>query len=94
MRENINVLRKRIDRIDEEIFLLLKKRFRISKKVGKIKKKNKIVIRDNKREKEIINKQIKKFKLNRKFVKNFYKNIFAESRRVQKWRRMVGKKPM
>ncbi len=94
MRKNISSLRKEIDKIDEKIFILLKKRFKISKKIGRIKNKNKILIQDRNREKEILNKGNKEFKLRKEFVKRIYNLIFKESRRVQRWIKMARRNKM
>lgn len=80
----INVLRKQMDGIDNKIFLLLKKRFSVSKKIGRLKKENRYKIQDKIREKEIVKNAIKKNNLNRKFIEEFYRTIFKESRRVQR----------
>lgn len=75
--------RKEINYIDNEIFSLLKKRFQISRKIGNYKKKNKLKIRDIKRENGLIKKAVKKSKLSKNFIRILYKIIFNESRRIQ-----------
>jgi monofunctional chorismate mutase len=77
-------LRKQIDNIDDKIFLLLKKRQEIVKKVGKYKKKKGMPIVSPRREKEIIAKRIKNSGLNSEFIVKFYKLIFNNSYSVEK----------
>jgi chorismate mutase len=77
-------LREEIDKIDANLFRLFEKRFEISKKIGEEKKKNKMYIYDLEREKNIIMDKIKRYKLREGFIKNIYKIIFEESRRIQK----------
>ncbi len=82
--KKILILRKQMDKIDKRIFYLLKKRFQISIELGKIKKKNDMKIRDIKRENKIIKNKIKSSGLDKKFIKDLYRLIFKESRRLQK----------
>lgn len=84
MEKKILFLRKKIDKIDSQIFRLLKKRFGLSKEIGKYKKEKGFFVKDKEREKEIINKALKKSRLGKKFILSFYKLIFKESRRLQK----------
>lgn len=74
-------LRQKINKPDEKIFGLFEKRFKITKKIINEKKKIGMVIYDKKREKELINKESKKFRLNKEFIDNVYKLIFKESRK-------------
>ena len=48
-------LRGEINKLDNKLINLLKKRFEISKKVGKYKLKKGLAVEDKKREKEIFN---------------------------------------
>lgn len=80
----LNLLRKKIDKVDEQLIQLLKERIEISKKIGEIKKKNNIAIYDKNRENEIISKFIDcENEANKKYIENFLKNIFAISKEVQ-----------
>jgi monofunctional chorismate mutase len=57
--ESINELReirKQIDKIDEEILILLNKRMQLCEQVAKVKKKANLQIEDKKREEEILQK--------------------------------------
>jgi len=76
--------RRKIDAVDGKIISLLEKRDKISRAIGKYKKRNKIPVRDIFREKEIVKNVIKKTSLEPKFIKSLYKIIFKFSRKVQK----------
>ena len=80
--KKIQKLRLNLDKIDNEIIKLLQKRFNLSKKIAKVKSKEKIKIKDKSREEFIKNKYLKK--LPKKFVTKFLKNLFKESRNIQK----------
>ena len=54
MLERINSLRTQIDRVDDRILFLLKKRVNIAKKIAEVKFENGLPIRDNHREKEVL----------------------------------------
>ena len=77
-------LRKEIDRIDGEIFDLLKRRFEISKKIGRVKAGNGLDIEDIEREKAMIEKRIEESGLSEDFVEKLFELIFEESKRLQK----------
>ncbi|OGF21465.1 chorismate mutase [Candidatus Falkowbacteria bacterium RBG_13_39_14] len=81
--ENLDELRKEIDNIDREIFLLLKKRFDVVKKVGEYKKKNNLPIRDLKREGEIIRRKAREMGMDEEFVEEVYRILFSEAYRIQ-----------
>jgi monofunctional chorismate mutase len=55
--EGLKELRKKIDQIDREILKWLKRRFEVTKKVGKLKFKENLPPRDLKREKELLKKK-------------------------------------
>ena len=50
----LELMRKKIDEIDDKLLALFKERLKVSKKIGLLKKKNKIEIFDPQREQEII----------------------------------------
>ena len=83
MNQEISALRIRIDNLDKKLLQLLKKRFELTKEVGKIKKIKNLTIEDKKRENEIIENKIKNSNLNSKFIKEFFKLIFKESKKLQ-----------
>ncbi|MEM2896520.1 MAG: prephenate dehydratase [Candidatus Bathyarchaeia archaeon] len=81
MSESIE-LRKMIDRIDEKLLELLAERTNLVRKIGLLKRKLKIPIRDLKREREIYSRIIEIAKekgLNENFVKNIFDEIIAMS---------------
>lgn len=67
-------LRNQIDKIDDKIISLLEKRLKIAKAIKKYKNK----ITDIDREKEIL------AKINSKYIKDIYKTIFKNSKKIQK----------
>ena len=80
----LDKFRKEIDAIDRKIIALLEDREKISRSIGKYKKKNKISVRDVPREKEIVEKILRKTTIEPNFVRKIYKTIFRFSRKVQK----------
>lgn len=80
----IDSLRKEIDAIDNEMMKLLVKRFEITKKIRRYKKENKLPVMDKAREEHIVQEKTGSSGLPRKFIKDFYKVIFEESRRIQR----------
>ena len=83
MENNLANLRKEVDKLDYDIIKLLKKRFELAIKIWRIKKPLGMKIKNQKREKEIIEGIIKKSGFDRKFVNKLYNNLFEESRRIQ-----------
>lgn len=84
MVEEIADWRKEIDAIDTEMMKLLVKRFEVTKKIRRYKKMNNLPVMDKKREEHIVQEKIGSSGLPRKFIKDFYKLIFEESRRIQR----------
>ena len=81
--KELEILRKRIDNLDNSIARLLLSRLEIAKKIGKLKKKSNSKIFDLKRETKVIN-NVKKSSRNNKFVVEIYKEIIEQSKKVQK----------
>jgi len=75
--KNLDSLRNKIDRIDEKILNLIKKRLDLAKEIGRYKKESKLPLKDTKREKEILDKKIGVYK-------KIWKLIIEESKKVQK----------
>lgn len=71
---SLGKLRKQINKIDDKVISLLEKRLEIVKNIKKYKEK----ITDKNREKEILSK------INSVYVKDIYKAIFKNSKKVQK----------
>ncbi|PLX20651.1 hypothetical protein C0584_05420 [Candidatus Parcubacteria bacterium] len=82
-KDDFDYLRRRIVKIDKNIFSLLKERFSIATKIGKIKKRKGIKVLDKSREKTIIDKAIKESKLSPSFIKKIYRTILNQSYKQQ-----------
>ena len=87
MKINLDMLRNRINKIDNGIISLLSQRQEVSKLVGLYKKQNNIAIHQPKRELELLEKisliSIKN-KIDPVFVKKIFKLILIHSKQVQK----------
>ena len=84
--EDITVLRKQIDEIDEQLLATLAKRMRISKEIGTYKKEHSMPILQEGRYNDILENRAKLGKameLNPEFVAEIMKSIHEESVRVQ-----------
>lgn len=81
---NLDELREQIDNIDKELFLLLKKRFEVVKKVGDYKKANNIAIHDLKREEDVIRQKVEAIGMDKEFVENVYRVLFEQAYSLQK----------
>lgn len=84
---NLQVLRNKIDKIDEKLLYLLNKRQKLIEQIGEYKRANGIKIISYHRENSIINKQLKqakKYCLDGKMVQNIYRTIFIYSRKIQR----------
>ena len=80
----LNLLRKKIDEIDDKLLILLKERLEVSKKLGEIKKKNNMPIYDPVREQEIIEMSIKDFSDEEKIhAVRFLRTLMHISKEVQ-----------
>lgn len=84
--ENINILRKQIDEIDEQLLTILAKRMRISKEIGIYKKEHNMPILQSGRYNDILEnraKQGQSMNLSPDFVTEIMKSIHEESVKVQ-----------
>jgi chorismate mutase/prephenate dehydrogenase len=82
MKNTLETLRIDIDACDTELIKILKKRFFVAHKIGKIKAKKGLAVRDTKREKLVIEDRIKrgeKYGLSPKLIKALWGTIFKES---------------
>lgn len=80
----LNLLREKIDEIDDKLLILLKERLEVSKKIGEIKKKNNMPIYDPVREQEIIEMSIKDFSDEEKIhAVRFLRTLMHISKEVQ-----------
>ena len=84
MDNKLSILRSEIEEIDSLLLDLLCKRLNISKEIGIIKKENNLPIFDETREKELIQKLIKKNKINSIYLEHFWNELFFISRCIQK----------
>ena len=82
IKNNLEKIRKEIDRADQKIIDALALRFKLSKKIARFKNPNKIY--DEPREKQII-KNVLTFaqskNLNKTFIQKIYKEILKESKK-------------
>jgi chorismate mutase len=84
--EEISLLRKRIDRIDEQILRFLKERIDICENIGTIKREHELPVKDPRRENEQymrITEIASKLRLDPQEVRDVYQKIIAMSIRAQ-----------
>lgn len=87
MSEKLTDLRQKIDRIDDQILLLLKERIGFMEEIGKIKKQSSLSIRDDKREKEkleIIEEKARKLGLPAGLIIQLWTVLFTRSEEIEK----------
>ena len=84
--KKINILRNKIDHLDNQILDFLVQRFSISREIGEIKSSSGIEIRDPDREKEIIERLANKLagKLNIDDISSIFGPVYKISKRLQK----------
>lgn len=84
---NLTNSRSSIDKIDQKILILLKKRLNLAVKIGKYKKEKELPVKDNLREKEIIANLVedaKSLNLSPILVQKIWSLLLKESRRIQR----------
>ena len=84
--ENISILRRQIDEVDEQLLSLLAKRMHISQEIGTYKKEHNMPILQNKRYDEMLDKRGKmgqSLDLDPEFISEIMKAIHEESVKVQ-----------
>ena len=81
----VDKLRRSIDAIDNEILRLLHERLFLAKQIGTCKRQGDIQVTDKPREKEIMNRLLKKNEsiLSGSGLRTIFEAIIAEGRRVQ-----------
>jgi len=82
----LDKLRGQIDNTDNEILILLKRRFQTVKKIADYKLRNDLDTHQPDREQEIINKIVGKsmtMEINSRFITRVYDEIFTESKKLQ-----------
>ncbi|MFC1655306.1 chorismate mutase [Patescibacteria group bacterium] len=85
--ETLDSLRKKIETTDRKITKLLKKRYALVKKIGAIKRKQKISVIHKDRENQLLLKTklyCKGSKEIFKYISNIFKHIYKESHKIQK----------
>ena len=85
-KEKINVLRDKIDLLDEQMLDLLVQRFSVSRDIGEIKASGGINVGDPNREQEIIDRLAEKLegKLKRNDIAAIFGPIYHISKKLQK----------
>ena len=83
----LELMRKKIDEIDDKLLAFFKERLEVSKKIGLLKKKYKMEIFDPQREQELIDGCTQNISEDEKvYVEKFLRNLMDISKEVQsKW---------
>ena len=80
----LELMRKKIDEIDDKLLALFKERLEVSKKIGLLKKKYKMKIFDPQREQEIIDGCTQNISEDEKvYIEKFLRNLMDISKEVQ-----------
>ena len=80
----LELMRKKIDEIDDKLLLLFKERLEVSKKIGLLKKKHNMKIFDSQREQEIIDNCTQNVNEDEKiYIEKFLRNLMDISKEVQ-----------
>jgi len=80
----LELMRIKIDEIDDRLLVLFKERLEISKKIGLLKKKNNMKIFDPQREQEIIDSCTQNVSDDEKiYIEKFLRNLMDISKEVQ-----------
>ncbi len=85
MAKNLEVLREKIDQIDDKLLELIQERFEIVNEVRKYKEENNILILDKDREKQIISRITNNYEgvMSKEEVTEIFKKIMGVSKHVQ-----------
>jgi chorismate mutase len=85
-KEKINILRKKIDSLDDQILDLLIDRFSVSKEIGEIKSIENLKVGDPNREQDIIDRLSERYagKLEHKDIAAIFGPIYHISKNTQK----------
>ena len=80
----LELMRIKIDEIDDKLLLLFKERLEVSKKIGLLKKKHNMKIFDPQREQEIIDSCTQNVSDDeKKYIEKFLRNLMDISKEVQ-----------
>ena len=86
MKNQLNILRKQIDKLDDSLLKILAKRIDVVNKIGQEKKILNLPALDKGRFREVLTSRInkgKKMGLNKKFVEKIYKTIHKEALKIE-----------
>lgn len=86
MKNRLGLLRKEIDRINDELLDLLNRRVRTAMKIGVIKAQNNLPVSDRSREQEIIRSLVAKNPgpIDSKGVRAIFKSVIMETKRIER----------
>lgn len=93
--KELQLLRKKIDALDKDLLTNLRKRFKVVKKISKLKQNLKLSPHQKGRWEEMLKERInlsKTLKLDDKFTRSIFTIIHKESKRLQSLKRKEGKK--
>lgn len=79
----LELMRIKIDEIDDKLLVLFKERLEVSKKIGLLKKKHNIKIFDPQREQEIVDNCTQNVSDDEKYIEKFLRNLMDISKEVQ-----------
>jgi len=82
--KEIEKLRKRVDIVDRKLVSLLAERFKTTKEIIFLKKRDGLAVKDGRREDIILkeaSKLAKEIKINTDFIKDIFKRILKESKK-------------
>ena len=80
----LELMRKKIDEIDDKLLALFKERIEVSRKIGLLKKNYKMKIFDAQREKEIIDSCTQNINEDEKiYIEKFLRNLMDISKEIQ-----------
>jgi len=83
--EELELLRKEIDKIDEQLVMLFEKRMELANKIGDIKKQKGMEVFDPQREEEVIKKAVGRLR-NKDLseeLKMFFRSLMDSSKKIQ-----------
>ncbi len=83
---NLNDLRESIDKLDEDLLILLKRRFKTAEIIGQFKKDHKLPVLDEARENELLRSLKQKaqtLSMDSTFIEDLWKQIIAETRKKE-----------
>jgi chorismate mutase len=79
MNDDFSGWRDEIKAIDRQVIRLLEQRFELVEKIGAYKKQNNLPIRDEVRERLLIEEMIAQTRLHQNFIRDFYQTLFTHA---------------